>query len=49
VPGGGGLLGLKDRVEALGGRLVLDSPPGSGTILRLELPLAIANGDATLG
>ncbi|MDT7661867.1 MAG: hypothetical protein QOD04_1423, partial [Pseudonocardiales bacterium] len=39
VPGGGGLLGLKDRVEALGGRLVLDSPPGSGTILRLELPL----------
>ncbi|MDT7677859.1 MAG: hypothetical protein QOD82_5761, partial [Pseudonocardiales bacterium] len=39
VPGGGGLLGLKDRVEALGGRLVLDSPPGSGTTLRLELPL----------
>jgi signal transduction histidine kinase len=37
---GTGLLGLKDRAEALGGRILLDSPPGSGTTLRLELPLS---------
>jgi signal transduction histidine kinase len=46
VSGGTGLLGLKDRAEALGGRLVLDSPPGAGTALRLELPLTAAYGDA---
>jgi glucose-6-phosphate-specific signal transduction histidine kinase len=34
---GSGLLGLKDRVQALGGRLWLHSPPG--TTLRAELPL----------
>jgi signal transduction histidine kinase len=49
MSGGTGLIGLKDRAEALGGRLVLDSPPGVGTTLRLELPLTAANGDATLG
>jgi signal transduction histidine kinase len=37
--GGSGLLGLKDRVEALGGRITLDSPPGAGTTLHIELPL----------
>ncbi|HTF54692.1 MAG TPA: AAA family ATPase [Pseudonocardia sp.] len=37
---GTGLLGLKDRAEAVGGRILLDSPPGSGTTLRLELPLS---------
>ena len=26
--GGSGLIGLKDRVEAFGGRITLDSPPG---------------------
>jgi len=36
---GTGLAGLKDRVEALGGRMTLDSPRGAGTILRAELPL----------
>jgi signal transduction histidine kinase len=40
VAGGSGLVGLKDRVEALGGRLVLDSPSGRGTTLRIVLPLA---------
>ena len=38
--GGTGLVGLKDRVEALGGRIFLDSPRGAGTCLRVELPLA---------
>ncbi len=37
--GGTGLRGLADRVEALGGRLAIDSPRGRGTILRAELPL----------
>ena len=36
---GSGLVGLKDRVEALGGRILLDSPPGSGTVLDVVLPL----------
>jgi signal transduction histidine kinase len=36
---GTGVVGIKDRVEALGGRIVLYSPPGAGTTLRAELPL----------
>jgi PAS domain S-box-containing protein len=36
---GSGLIGLIDRVEALGGRFVLDSPPGRGTKIAIELPL----------
>jgi signal transduction histidine kinase len=37
---GSGLLGLKDRAEALSGRLDLRSPPGAGTTLEITLPLA---------
>ena len=38
-PGAGsGLHGLRDRVEAVGGRLIIDSPPGHGTTVRAELP-----------
>ncbi|MDT4901754.1 MAG: hypothetical protein QOJ78_2684, partial [Pseudonocardiales bacterium] len=37
--GGSGLVGLSDRVEALGGRLTFDSPPGGGTALKVVLPL----------
>jgi signal transduction histidine kinase len=40
--GGSGLVGLKDRVDALGGRLWLHSPPGAGTTLQAELPLSQA-------
>ena len=36
---GSGLLGLKDRIEALGGLFVVHSPPGSGTTLQIALPL----------
>lgn len=36
---GSGLIGLIDRVEAIGGRLTLASPPGSGTTLTVRLPL----------
>ena len=35
---GSGLRGLADRVEALGGRLSVESPPGAGTRLEAELP-----------
>jgi len=45
---GTGLVGLRDRVEALGGRLFLDSPPGSGTVLRAELPLGAAHDGIAL-
>jgi signal transduction histidine kinase len=40
---GSGLRGLADRVEALGGRLHVTSPPGGGTVLRAEMPC----GDST--
>ena len=36
---GSGLIGIKDRIEALGGRIALHSPPGSGTTLPIVLPL----------
>jgi signal transduction histidine kinase len=38
---GSGLRGLADRVEALGGRLVVHSPAGAGTTVRAELPLGV--------
>ena len=38
--GGSGLRGLADRVEAVGGSLVVDSPPGGGTTVQARLPLA---------
>jgi len=38
-PGGNGLVGLGDRVAALGGTLRIDSPAGAGTVVAVELPL----------
>jgi signal transduction histidine kinase len=38
---GSGLLGLRDRVEALGGTMAVQSPVGSGTVVDLELPLGV--------
>ena len=39
-PGGGsGLVGLADRVHALGGTIDITSPPGSGTLLQVILPI----------
>ena len=37
-PKGGGLTGLRQRVEALDGRLAVDSVPGSGTTIMAVLP-----------
>jgi signal transduction histidine kinase len=36
---GSGLVGLTDRVEALGGTILLDSPLGKGTRLEVDLPI----------
>ena len=36
---GTGLRGLHDRVDALDGRLEVDSPPGGGTTVTVEIPL----------
>ena len=38
---GSGLVGLHDRVEALGGTIRIESPPGAGTLLVVELPLEV--------
>jgi len=39
ISAGSGLQGLRDRVEAIGGWLDLQSPPGGGTHLTARLPL----------
>jgi signal transduction histidine kinase len=40
APGGGsGLVGLADRVEALGGTITIRSPAGQGTRLQIDLPI----------
>ncbi|MET0473842.1 MAG: ATP-binding protein [Mycobacterium sp.] len=36
--GGSGLVGLRDRVEAVSGRLDVSSPPGEGTTLTARIP-----------
>jgi signal transduction histidine kinase len=37
--GGSGLIGLRDRVEALGGTIGVESPKGAGTTVAVTLPL----------
>jgi PAS domain S-box-containing protein len=41
---GGGLHGLRDRVDALDGQLEVESPPGGGTAVTVEIPLANGRG-----
>jgi signal transduction histidine kinase len=41
--GGTGLVGLADRVEALGGTILVDSPPGQGTRLDVDLPIGLGS------
>jgi signal transduction histidine kinase len=37
--GSSGLLGLKDRVTSLNGRLRITSPLGGGTVIAADLPV----------
>jgi signal transduction histidine kinase len=37
---GFGLLGIRERVEGMGGRLAIESAPGNGTSIRITLPPA---------
>src|SRR4051794_15085658 len=37
---GSGLTGLRDRIEALGGRIQIESQTGSGTVIEVEIPIA---------
>jgi signal transduction histidine kinase len=48
---GSGLIGLRDRVEALGGRIEVESPRGAGTIVLVTLPVdaGSAPGSASRG
>ena len=47
---GSGLIGLKDRVDTLGGTISLSSPLGSGTTIRMQLPTTLrVDPDRTLG
>jgi len=41
---GSGLLGLKDRIEALGGTFSVHSPAGRGTTVTCELPVTAGGG-----
>jgi signal transduction histidine kinase len=36
---GSGLLGLRDRIDALGGRMNVASPPGVGTSIMVQFPV----------
>ena len=40
-----GLGGLEDRMSALGGRLLLESPPGKGTRVCAQLPVSGPSGE----
>ena len=40
-----GLLGLRERAEALGGTLTLESAPGAGTTVVVEVPSADPHPD----
>jgi GAF domain-containing protein len=41
---GSGLIGLRDRIEALGGTIEIDSPPGGGTRIDVEIPVSPPSG-----
>jgi signal transduction histidine kinase len=46
---GSGLVGLKDRVEALGGTFSMHSPVGGGTTVSCELPVLAGAGQPDAG
>jgi signal transduction histidine kinase len=46
---GSGLVGLKDRIEALGGTFAMHSPAGGGTTVSCELPVPARGGQPDAG
>jgi signal transduction histidine kinase len=46
---GSGLVGLRDRIEALGGTFSMHSPAGGGTTVTCELPLLASGGQPAAG
>ena len=44
---GSGLIGLRDRIEALGGSIDVTSPVGSGTTIRVSIPLVSRDGNSS--
>jgi PAS domain S-box-containing protein len=40
-----GLLGMRERVEMVGGRFAVESAPGKGTTVRAEIPFANGTGE----
>lgn len=45
--GGLGLYGMRERVANVGGRLSLNSAPGAGTLIRVEVPVSQEVSDAS--
>jgi PAS domain S-box-containing protein len=48
-PHGPGLVGLSDRLAALDGRLLVESPPGGGTLVTADIPLSGQAHDEVAG
>ena len=44
TPDGSGLVGLRDRLATLGGRLRIESPPQHGTLVAADIPLGGGEG-----
>jgi signal transduction histidine kinase len=45
APGGRGLVGMRERVELLGGTIRIDTRPGAGTRVRVDLPQVTLSED----
>jgi len=43
-----GLLGIRERIERLGGQVLITSAPDRGTTVRVEIPISPENGDQPL-
>jgi signal transduction histidine kinase len=43
-PLGVGLIGMRERVEAVGGALLINSAVGHGTEIRVAVPVSLAGG-----
>ncbi len=43
---GSGIIGLKDRIDVLGGKMTVNSPVGSGTAIDVTIPLAMPSPES---